>query len=229
MVRRRGGTDADAYVDLPNRGHIEIGDEEDLLLLAAHGRNVADRAVVRIPLDAAANDTRKVVTDLGTRREAKALIDIRTMQGALERGIDREIPAADALVDDRTYFPGPGIGRVGRALKPDFGREAHAHRPPPGIRYPNARANVISHPLHATAVLLAGKDVETNFRPIIDAFGELDRLVLLVVGRIDAIDELLLAFHGEIRVKFDHQGLRRDCRGPIDLDLVIGLGTREKR
>jgi hypothetical protein len=47
-------------------------------------------------------------------------------------------------------------------------------------------------------------DAETDFGPVIDAFGELDRLMLLMVRGIDAIDGLLLALHGEIRVQFDH-------------------------
>ena len=79
------------------------------------------------------------------------------------------------------------------------------------------------------AVLLAGEEVETDLRPVIETLGEFDRLVLLVVGGIDAIDGLLLAFHGEIRVQFDHQCLRGHRLGPVDLDLVIGLGRREPR
>jgi hypothetical protein len=45
VVGCRGGTNADADVDLPNGGHIEIGDDEDLLLLVVHRRDIADRAV----------------------------------------------------------------------------------------------------------------------------------------------------------------------------------------
>jgi hypothetical protein len=79
------------------------------------------------------------------------------------------------------------------------------------------------------AVLFAREDVEADFRPVVETLGELDRLVLLVVRGINAINGLLLALHGRIRVQFDHQGLRSDRLGPVDLDLVIGLGMREER
>ena len=162
MVGGRGGSNAHAYINLPHRRHVEIGDEEELLLLLVHRRNVADGAIVRIPLDASAHDPREVVADLGARREPKTLVDVRAMQGALERGIDGEIPASDAFIDDRAYLPGPCVGRECGTLEADLGREAHAHRPSPGIRYAHARANVIPHPLHTVAVLLAGKDVEAD-------------------------------------------------------------------
>src|SRR5580692_8224248 len=229
VVGRRGGADPDADVDLPKGRHVKVGDDEELLLLGVHRRNIADCAVVGVPLDAAAHDTAKIVADFGARREAQALIDIRTMPGAFERGVEREIPAPDALVDDRADLPGPRISRVRGTLEADFGREAHPHRPSPGVRYPNARANMIAHPLHAMAVLLAGKDIEPDFRPVVETLREFDRLVFLMIRWKDAVDGLLLTLHGEIRVKFDHQGLRRDGLRPVDLDLVVGLGSRKKR
>src|ERR1700723_838410 len=105
------GADAYANVDLPKGRDVEIRDDEDLLLLVVHRRNIADGAVVCVPLNAPADDPGEVVADLGARREAKALIDVRAMQGTLERRIDREIPASDAFVDDGAYLPSPGVGR----------------------------------------------------------------------------------------------------------------------
>src|ERR1700722_3057345 len=51
MVGGRGGPDTNAEVDLPIRGHVEVGDEEHLLLLIVHGRNIPDGSVVGIPLE----------------------------------------------------------------------------------------------------------------------------------------------------------------------------------
>ena len=47
--------------------------------------------------------------------------------------------------------------------------------------------------------------------------------MLLVVGGIDAVDEVLLALGREVGVEFDHQVFRLDGVGAVDLDLVIAL------
>jgi hypothetical protein len=38
-------------IDFPKGRHVEVRDRKNLLLLSVHGRNIADRAVVGIPLD----------------------------------------------------------------------------------------------------------------------------------------------------------------------------------
>src|SRR6202789_3398011 len=63
VVGGRGGSNAHADINLPQRRHVEVRDEEDLLLLLRHRRDVADGAIVRIPLDPAAHDPRKAVAD----------------------------------------------------------------------------------------------------------------------------------------------------------------------
>src|SRR6202453_548689 len=183
MVGGRCRADAHADIDFPQGRYVEIGNQEDLLLLIVDGRDVADRAVVGIPLDTAADDAGEVVTDFCARRKTETLIHVGAMQGALEGRIDGEVPAPDGLIDDRPDFPGPGVGRVGGTLKADLGGQADSHGPPPGIRYSNPGTDVITHPLHAVSILLAGEDVETDLRPVIEPLGELNRLVLLMVGR----------------------------------------------
>src|ERR1700722_16108706 len=122
VVGGRGGADANADIDFPERRHIEVGDEEDLLLLVVHGRKAADRPIVGVPLEPPAHHASEVVANFGAGRKAKPLIDVRAVQRTLERGIDGEIPPADALVDDGAYLPSPCVGRVCGALEADLGR-----------------------------------------------------------------------------------------------------------
>ena len=84
------------------------------------------------------------------------------------------------------------------------------------------------------AVLRAGEEVEAPLRPTVQALRDLDGFVKLMVGGVDAIDDVALALGGEVGVQLDHGGLW--CNGvcAIDLDLVVALcvsGSRntEKR
>jgi hypothetical protein len=44
------------------------------------------------------------------------------MERAVERGIEAQLPAADFLVDDGAYFPGPGVGGKSATLIADLVR-----------------------------------------------------------------------------------------------------------
>ena len=75
------------------------------------------------------------------------------------------------------------VSREKCALVADLHRQADPHRPVPTVRDPHAGPDVIAHPLHAGAALLAGEDVEADFRPVVDALGDFDGFVFRVVGR----------------------------------------------
>src|ERR1700677_1835701 len=93
--------------------------------------------------------------------------------------VDRPVPAAVGLVHDRHDLPGPSRIRVLRPSISEFARKAHSHWPMPLRRNAHAGADMIAYPLHSMAVLLGCKDVEADFRPIVNTFGQLDRFVLL--------------------------------------------------
>ena len=95
----------------------------------------------------------------------------------------------------------------------------------PRIRHPDARPDVVPHPLHAMAVLPAGKYVEAHFRPTGQALGNLERLVQLVVGGIHAIDLILLPVRGKVGMELNHGALWFYGGGAIDLDFVIALSA----
>src|SRR5579871_1625708 len=129
-----GSRRADAHpdVEFPERRYVEIRHEKELLLLLVKRGNVVERTVVGVVLDPAAHPLREVIADFERRSETPTLMHVRPVQGALEGGIDGEIPAADRLVDDRADLPRPGVGRVGGALKADLGGNADAEPTAPG-------------------------------------------------------------------------------------------------
>ncbi len=127
------------------------------------------------------------------------------------------------LVDDGADLPGPGVGRVDGALVADLGGEADADGPVPAVGNADAGTDVVADPLDAVAVLPAGEDVEADLGPVVDAFGELEGFVLLVVGGVDAVDGLGLALDGVVGVELDHEGFGSDGVGAVDLDLVVAL------
>src|SRR5271154_4790538 len=93
----------------------------------------------------------------------------------------------------------------------------------PAIGCADAWAYVIANPLHPVAILLAGKDIEADLRPVRNAFGKFERLMLLMIGWNDAIDVVLLTFRGEVGVQFSHQCLRGNGVCPVNLDLIVSL------
>jgi hypothetical protein len=54
----------------------------------------------------------------------------------------------------------------------------------PGFGDPDARPDVISHPVPAAIGLNAGENVEAGFEPIVDSLRDLDGFVLGVIGRL---------------------------------------------
>jgi hypothetical protein len=203
----------------------QLGDT--LLLLLVDGVEAANAAEVAVILEASADDRGEVVADFECGRKAKALMDIRTVEGTLERGVEGEVPAAKSLVDDRPNLPGPCVGRIDGALIANFGRDADADGPVPTIGHANAGADMVANPLDAVAVLPTGEDVEAYLGPVVDAFGELEGFVLLMIGGDDAVDVVFLADGGEVGMELDHEGFGCDGVGTVDLDLVIALRVRD--
>src|ERR1700722_12718487 len=160
MVGRSCRTYPNSDVDLPHRRYVDICHDEELLLLRVQRIEVKKTPVVSVVLEPPADLPSEVVTYLGGGREAQSLFDVRSMKGSFQGRIDSEIPAAKSLIDDGPDLPRPGIGRIHCSLIADLGREAESDREVPAIRRSDPRANVISHPLDATSILFAGKDVE---------------------------------------------------------------------
>src|ERR1700733_10314913 len=94
----------------------------------------------------------------------------------------------------------------------------------PAIGCADARAYVIADPLHTVTVLFAGENIEADLRPAPNAFRKFERLMLLMIGRNDAIDVVLLTFRREVGVQFSHQCLRWNGVCSVDLNFIVTLG-----
>ena len=84
-------------------------------------------------------------------------------------------------------------------------------------------------PLHAMPILLACENVEADFRPVVETLRDLKRFMLLMVCRVDALDDRLLSLRREIRVKLHHCRLRSNCIGCVNLNLVVALSEPRNR
>ena len=109
MIGVAGHADADAKIKLPIRRNIEVDGRKNLMLLFALRIKTAQRAQRPILFDSGVNLLCDCVSDLKIRGELEASFRTRPLQGALECGIERQIPTLDLLIDDRANFPTPGV------------------------------------------------------------------------------------------------------------------------
>src|ERR1700723_4800859 len=93
----------------------------------------------------------------------------------------------------------------------------------PAIRRPHTWPDMVSYPLHSVSILFAGENVEANLRPVVDSLGQLKSLVLLMVRRINTINNFSLSGDGVVGVQFDHQILWRDRVCSVYLNLIVSL------
>src|SRR5437879_2898320 len=87
------------------------------------------------------------------------------MDGFLEAGVQREVPAAPLFVNDWPQFPIPGVFRKDAPLETEFCRETQSHRPLPFRWNPDSRPDVVTDPFPAFAWLNAGEDIEAGLEP----------------------------------------------------------------
>jgi len=231
VVGAAGDVDADAEVDLPLLGDVEVRGEEELLLLVVDGVGREDAAGGAVVLEARLDLPGEVVADFQVRGEDNAVANTGAVPGAVERGVEGDVIASDLLIDDGTDFPGEGIGRDARALIADFVGEGEADGPVPARRDADARADVVAYPVIAAAGVIAGEDLEAEFEPVVNALSDFDSFVLGVVGGkgavvgVDGVGCGLEAVDGEVRVELDHGGPGLYGFGAVDLDFVVVLGA----
>src|ERR1035438_2830944 len=77
--------------------------------------------------------------------------------------------------------------------------------------------------------LNARKHIKAGFKPVCPTLRDLQSLMLGVIGRGDAVDDLLRAIYGEVGMDLDHGDVLRDQFSGVDLDFVVVLGERRKR
>src|SRR5882757_7573645 len=143
----------------------------------------------------------------------------------VERWIHRKIPSPNLLIHNRANLPGPGVDREFSPLISNLVRNADSDGPIPFLRNPHARANVITHPLHALSAALRREDVKAHFKPVGDAAGDFDGFVLGMIRRQESVLNGFGPVDREVAVELDHSVSGLDGVVRIDLDLVVILCT----
>jgi len=229
MVGGSGDADAESEVDFPLRRQIQIDGWKDLMLLESRGEEVRGRAYRPVVFDAAGDFLCEVVANFDVGRKDETLADRLTVQGAVERGVEIEIPASELLIDDGADFPSPGIGGELAALVANFVGEAKADWPFPLFGNGDAGTDVIANPLNAEAIALGSEDVEADFEPVGETVGDLDGFVFGVVGGVETVLNGFGAVDGEIAMELDHGVARIDEVVAVDLNFVVILGLNWPR
>src|ERR1700720_3977026 len=106
-VRRVGQSDRGAEIELPFWRDVEVERRNDLMLLLRAGIKLRHRPERPVVLDSDRDHARDVVARLEVRRELEAPAGVGAVDSLVDRRIEREIPAAELLVDDRTNLPRP--------------------------------------------------------------------------------------------------------------------------
>src|SRR5580704_5349999 len=167
------GTCRDAYahteIKLPFRAQIQVDSRQDLLLLLAQRIEASHRTERAIILQTAGDLRRDVVTDFEVRRKFQPTARVGTVEGAVQRWVERAVPASQLFIDDGADLPGPGIRREDGALIADLRRQADSYRQVIALRYGHARADVRAHPHPASAGLVVGKLIQPRLEPIVPA------------------------------------------------------------
>src|SRR5262249_42460376 len=152
-----------AEVDLPFWGKVEINGREELVLLLGNWIEIRGRADGAVILEAGGDFLGEVVADLDVGRKDQALALREAVDGLVKSRVERQIPRADLLINDRAHFPSPGVHGKPAALVAEFVGEAEAGWPVPFGRDANAGADVIAKPIDAQPVFLRGEDIKAGF------------------------------------------------------------------
>ena len=225
MIGGARDADAEAEVDFPLRGQIQVDRRKNLVLLKRAGQKVGGWPYGAVVFEAARDFLRKVVAEFEVWGENETLAHRLAVQRFVEGGIETEIPTVDLLIDDGTHFPSPSVGGKWAALISDFVGEAEADGPVPFFGDGDAGTDMVADPLDALAAAFGSEDVEAYFEPVGKTVGNFDSFVLGVVGGIEAVDDGFAAVDGEIAVELDHGVVRFNEIVAVDLDFIVILSA----
>src|SRR5579872_1805983 len=104
MIRGSRRADANSEVKLPFGRHVKINGGKELLLLVAQWIESCDRPIAPVVLQSTCNLLREVVAEFSRGRKSDALIHTRTVERAIQRRVERQIPLAKLAIHNRTQF-----------------------------------------------------------------------------------------------------------------------------
>jgi hypothetical protein len=87
---------------------------------------------------------------------------------------------------------------------------------------------VIPNPLPALAFGDGSENIEAALEPVIEAVRDLDRLMLGMIGGVEAVHGGLRAVNGEVAVEFKHGVSGIDQVGSVHLDFIVVLSASER-
>src|SRR5258708_26714859 len=228
MIGAAGQPYPDTKIELPFGRYVEIDGREYLVFLFTYWIKPAEWPQSTVVLNSRVDLLRNRIRDFDVGRKLEPAFRSRTVQRALKSGIERDVPATQIFVDDRTNLPAPGVLREFAPHVTDLLRETYAHRPMPFFRHPKTRSNMRAHEIQTTAIAGAGKDIEAGFKPVVEAVSDLDGLVPGVIRRQGAVAGLLRSFSGEVVVQLNHRHTARNGFRSIDLDFIIALAVSDR-
>ena len=109
MVRGLGHAHAHAEIEFPVLAQIDIDGGQELLLLVAHSVETGERAYGAVILHSHSHFLGHVVTEFDVGRELEPALGLGSMQRAIERRVEGQVPLAQFLVDDRPDLPSPRV------------------------------------------------------------------------------------------------------------------------
>src|SRR5690242_16973790 len=88
---------------------------------------------------------------------------------------------------------------------------------------------VVANPLPALAFRDGSKNVKAALKPVIEAVGDLHRLMRGMIGGIESIHSCLRAVEREIAVEFNHSTAGIYQIRSVHLNFIVVLSMRESR
>src|SRR5207253_2573231 len=202
---------------------VQVDGGKDLMLLLASGIEAADWTKRAVVFKSGVDFPGDGIRNFEVRSELETFLFSGPGQGAFQCGIEREIPASEILIDNRTNLPAPHIFGKLSSHEPDLLRKTNAYRPTPLWRYPKARPDVRADIIPSAAIARAGEDVKAGLEPIVEPMRDLDRLVPRVIRRQRATVGLLRALGSKVIMQLEHRDAAGNSFRTIDLNFVIVL------
>src|SRR4051812_26224661 len=107
------------------------------------------------------------------------------MQRLFERRIQRNVPAPELLIDDRSDLATPGIFGERASLITNLRGQADPHRPMPFLRRAHPGTDVVAHPFPTCAWLKAAENIKPGLEPGREAVRDFDRFMQRMIRRVN--------------------------------------------
>src|SRR5260370_29794795 len=109
MIRSVGHAHANTGIELPIGTEVEVERWHDLLLLVVDRIKTGNRAEGAVVFQTELRPLGDLIGSLEIGRKDESLAYAGPMESAVHGGVERQIPLADLLVDDRADLHAPGV------------------------------------------------------------------------------------------------------------------------